>query len=111
VRGQVGDGDVLLEAVALAVQIALGEAGEVENRLAQGLGGDGAGVDGDPTDHVGAVDDGDPAAELGRRDGSLLAARAGSYDKHVEVGHPGESVSPRPPPGRVNRQRLASAWA
>ena len=100
--GQVGDGDVFLEPVALAVQIPLGETGEIEHRLAQRLGGDGAGVDGDPTDHVGTVDDGDPAAELGRGDGGLLAARAGSDDKHVEVGHPPESVSPKPSPERVN---------
>jgi hypothetical protein len=73
--GQVGDGDVLLQPVALPVQIALGETGEVEHRLAQRLGGNGAGVDGDPADHVGAVDDGHSAAQLGRGDGGLLATR------------------------------------
>ena len=58
--GQVGDGDVVLDPVALAVQLALAEAGEVEHRLAQGLGRDGAGVDADPADHVAALDDGRP---------------------------------------------------
>jgi hypothetical protein len=64
-------------------------------------------VDGDPADHVGAVDDGDPAAELGRGYGGLLATRAGSDDKHVEVGHPPESVSPKASSERVNRQASA----
>ena len=89
--GQVGDGDVLLDPVTLPVQLALGEAGEIEHRLAQRLGGDGAGVDADPADHVAAVDDGHPAAELGRGDGGLLAAGTGSDDEHVEVGHPPQS--------------------
>ena len=42
---EVGDGDVLLDAIALAEQPAVAGAGEVQDGLAQGLGGDRAGVD------------------------------------------------------------------
>jgi hypothetical protein len=60
-------------------------------------------VDGDPADHVGAVDDSDPAAELGRAYGGLLAAGAGSDDKHVEVAHAWslavKAALPEDPPG------------
>ncbi len=66
-RGQVGDGDVLLEAVTLAVHIALGEAGGIEDRLAQGLGGDGPGAVEPAQAMFGAVEDGDPAAKLAQR--------------------------------------------
>ena len=49
---QVGDGDVVLDPVVLAVELALVHAGQVEHGLAQGLGRDGAGVDADPADHA-----------------------------------------------------------
>ena len=84
---QVGDGDVLLDPVALAVQLALAQAGQVEHRLAQRLRGDRAGVDADPADHVASLDHGDAAAELGRGDRGLLATGSGPDDEKIEVVH------------------------
>ena len=46
--------DVLLHAVGAAVEAALAPAGEIEHRLAQGLRGDGAGVDRDAADAAAA---------------------------------------------------------
>ena len=87
--GQVGDRDVVLDPVGLAVQLALVEAGQVEHGLAQGLRRDGAGVDADPADHVPALDDGRPVAELGGGDGGLLAGGPGPDDDHVVGVHVG----------------------
>ena len=81
--GQVGDRDVLLDPVGLAVQLALGQAGQVEHRLAQRLGRDGAGVDADAAHHVAAFDDRGPMAQLRRGDRRLLAGRSGTDDDHV----------------------------
>ena len=75
---QVGDGDVLLDPVALAVQLALVQPGQVEHRLAQRLGRDRAGVDADPADHVPRSTMADPAAELGRRRSRPSGRRARS---------------------------------
>jgi hypothetical protein len=86
-RGQVGDGDVVLEPVALAVHLALAQAGEVEDRLPQRLGRDRTGVDADPTEHVLPFDDGNPTAEFRRRDRGLLATRTRTHDEHVEIMH------------------------
>ena len=98
--GQVGDGDLVLEPVALPVHLPLVDAGEVEHRLAQGLGWDRPGVQADPADHVAALHDSHPALELGRGDGRLLPARAGADHQQVEVVHntsvPIESPLPKP---------------
>ena len=69
---QVLDGDVLLDPVVLAVEVAHVHAGQVEDGLAQGLGRDRAGVDADAADHVAALDDRRALAQLGRGDGRLL---------------------------------------
>ena len=53
---QIGDRDLLLDPVARPVQVALLHPGQVEDGLAQGLGGDRAGVDADAADHALAVD-------------------------------------------------------
>src|SRR6185437_12008021 len=95
--GQVGDGDVVLDPVALPVHLALVQAGEVEHGLAQGLGRDRAGVQAHATEHLGALDDRDPFVELGGGDGRLLAAGTGTYDQQVEIVH-GTSVPVRPRP-------------
>ena len=55
---QVLDGDVALDPVARAVQIAHVEAGQVDDGLAQRLGRDGAGVDADAAHHLAALDHG-----------------------------------------------------
>jgi hypothetical protein len=74
--GQVGHRDVLLEAVALPVQLALVEPGQVQHRLAQRLRRNGAGVDAHPADHVPPLHQRDPPAQLGRRDGRPSARPA-----------------------------------
>ena len=71
---QVGRRDLLLDAVAGAIQLALAHAGQVDHRFAQRLGGDGSGVHADAAEHPAALDDGDRLAELCRRDGGLLPA-------------------------------------
>ena len=82
-KGEVGDGDLAVDRVVLAVEAPLPEAGEVQDRLAQRLGRDRAGVEADAADHLLAVDDGDLLAELRRGDRALLAGRAGADDDEV----------------------------
>jgi hypothetical protein len=65
------------------VERALGEL--LEHRLAQRLGRDRAGVDGDAAEALLALGDGHALAELGGLDRRLLAARPGSDDEKVEL--------------------------
>ena len=95
--GQVGDGDLVLDPVALPVHLPLVQAGQVENRLAQGLGRDRARVQAHAADHVLALDDPHSPLELRRGDGSLLAARARADHQHVEVVHMIQCDDRRPP--------------
>ena len=85
--GQVGDGDLVLDPVALPVHLPLVEAGQVEDRLAQRLGRDRARVQAHAADHVLALDDRHPAVELRRGDGGLLAAGPRADHQHVVVVH------------------------
>ena len=85
--GQVGDGDLVLDPVRLAVDLALVDAGEVEDRLAQRLGRDRAGVDADAAEHVRALHHGHPPVQLRGRDGRLLPARPGADHEQVVVMH------------------------
>ena len=86
-RGEVTDRDLVLDAVTAAIEIALTQPGQIENGLTQGLGGDGAGVDAHPTDHVAAIDDPDALAQLCGSDGSLLPTGPGAQDQQVVVIH------------------------
>ena len=86
-REQVGGGDLLLDAVARAVQLALAHAGEVDDGLAQRLRRDGPGVHADPAEHAAAFDDRHRLAELCRRDRGLLAARTRADDDEVVLQH------------------------
>ena len=65
--GQVGDGDLVLDPVALPVHLPLVQAGQVQDRLAQGLGRDRAGVEAHAADHVLALDDRHLPARASRR--------------------------------------------
>jgi len=85
--GQVGDGDLVLDPVALPVHLPLVQTGQVEDRLAQGLGRDRARVQAHTADHVLALDDRHPPLELRRSDGRLLATRPRADHQHVEVVH------------------------
>ncbi len=82
---QVGDRDLGLDPVAGAVHVALGEAGQVEHRLAQRLRRDRAGVDADPAHHGVPLGHGDPLAQLRRRDRGLLPARSRADHQQVVV--------------------------
>ena len=84
---QVGGGDLLLDAVAGAVELTLAHAGEVDDRLAQRLGRDGPGVDADAAEHPAPLDDRHRLAELGRRDGGLLTAGTRTDDDEVVFLH------------------------
>src|SRR5690606_13718090 len=95
-RQQVGDRDVALDPVARAVQVALGEPGEVEDRLPQRLGRDRAGVDADAAHHAPAFRHADALAQLRGRDRGLLPARAGSDDEQVVVVHATPPQAPTP---------------
>ena len=82
-RQQVGRCDLVLDPIARAVELALVHPGQVQNRLAQRLRRDGAGIDADAAEHRPLLDDRDRFAQLGRRDRGLLAARARADDDHV----------------------------
>ena len=85
--GQVLDGDALLDGVGLAVDPAVLEAGEVEDGLAQRLGGDGAGVDRDAADDLASLDDADALADLGGLDRGPLAGGPAADDAQVVAVH------------------------
>ncbi len=86
-REQIGGGDLLLDAVARAVQLALAHAGEVDDGLAQRLRRDGPGVHADTAEHAAAFDDRHRLAELCRRDRGLLATRTRTDDDEVVLQH------------------------
>ena len=73
---QIRGGDLVLDAVAGAVELALIHAGQVEHGLAQRLGRDGAGVDAHAAEHRTLFDDRDRFTQLGCGDRGFLAARA-----------------------------------
>ncbi|MCO5546658.1 hypothetical protein L7F22_000092 [Adiantum nelumboides] len=84
-RQQVSYGDLGLDPVAGPVHLPLGEPGQVEDGLAQGLRRDRAGVDADPAHHVAAVGHRHPLPELRRRDRGLLPTRPGADHHQVVV--------------------------
>ena len=83
-RAQVLHRDVGLDAVALAVDRALAEAGQVQHGLAQRLRGDRPAEDAAPAELL-ALDDRGAAAELRGLDRGLLARRPGADREEVEV--------------------------
>ena len=84
---QVVDGDRLLDAVGMAVEPALLEAGEVQHGLAQRLRRDGARVDADAAHAGQALYDGGAAAELGGLDGGVMPRRAAAEDDELILVH------------------------
>jgi hypothetical protein len=84
---QVGGSDLLLDAVARPVQLALAHACEVDDGLAKRLGGNRSGVHANPAEHPAALDDRHSLAELCRRDRGLLAARTRTDDDEVVLHH------------------------
>lgn len=86
-EGEILDGDVGFHPVAGAVQIALSEAGQIQDGFAQGFAGNGAGIDADPADHLLALDDPDFLSELGGLYGGFLPGRPCADDQEVVVSH------------------------
>ncbi len=84
---QILQADVLLDAIARAVEAALAEAREIENGLSHGFARDRARVDADPSDDLLAFDDADFFADFGCLDGRPLAGGAGTDHEHVIMGH------------------------
>ena len=85
-RHQVVGLDVLLDPVGAAVEAALAPAGEVQHRLAQGLGRDGAGMDRDAADPPALLDHQHRLAELGGLDGGAPPGGAAADDDEVVPG-------------------------
>src|SRR6476646_11568142 len=86
-EGEVLDRDVGFHTIAGAVEIALSEAGQVEDGLAQGFAGNGAGMDANAADHLLPLDDADVFSELGGLNGGLLTGRPRANDQKVVVPH------------------------
>ena len=86
---QVVDGDVLLDGIRRAVDAADLVAGEVDDGFAEGLAGDGAGVDACAADGGAAFGDGDAFVQAAGLDGGADAAGAGTNHEEVivEGGH------------------------
>jgi hypothetical protein len=85
--GEIFEGNVFLDAVTGAIEIALAEAGQEQHRFAQGFTRDGAAVDADAAGNFFPLNDADPFADLGRLNGGFLSGRAGTDDQHVIMGH------------------------
>src|SRR5581483_9799938 len=76
-----------------------GDAGQMKNRFAQGLAGNGAGVDGCATKHVVLLDNDDALTKLGGLNSRLLARGAGPDDGTIKMSH-----GFRPTPKRFGRR-------
>jgi hypothetical protein len=85
-KGEVGERDGVLQRVVLPIERALLESAQVENRLAQRLRRDGAGMETRAPDARLAVDHRHALAELGGGDGALLSGGAGTDDDEIEGG-------------------------
>ena len=94
-EGQVGHGDLFLDPVVDAVDGAVVVAGEVQNGLAHGLGGDGAGVDADAANDGAGLDHGHALVHLGGGHGGPLPGGSGADDDQVILDGAHEGVSPR----------------
>jgi len=86
-KGEIFDRDRFFKAIFGSVQGALAKSRELQDRFAEGLARDGAGVGTDAADDFFAFDDADFFAELGGLDRSLLAGRPGPYDEKIVLSH------------------------
>src|SRR5882724_8896740 len=81
---EVVDGEIFLERIVNAIEAALLESGKVEGGFAQGLAGNGAGVDATAAHVFGALDDGDALAEIRGLGAALLTSRPAADHDEVE---------------------------
>ena len=82
-EGQVRHGDLFLHPVVHAIDGAVVVAGQVQHRLAHGLGGNGAGVDAHAANHLPGLDHSHAFAHLGRGHGGSLPRRPGTDNDEV----------------------------
>jgi len=80
---QIIHGDLVLDRIAIAIDSPLAQAGQVQNGLADRFGGNGAGVDADAADPVGAIDQGHALAMLGGIQRRLLPGRTGADNNEI----------------------------
>src|SRR5260370_6659774 len=85
VMHEIVDSQILLKRVVDSVETALLEAGKVERGFAEGLAGNGAGIDATSAHMFGALDDGDAFAEIGGLGGAFFTSRAAADDDQIET--------------------------
>src|SRR6266849_7009312 len=72
---EIVDGEILLQRVIDAIESALLKSGKIEGGFAEGLAGDGAGVDATATHVLSALDDGNALPKVGSLCAALFAGR------------------------------------
>ena len=86
-KDQIRHGDLIFHAVVDAVDILVAVAGQMQDRLAHGLGGDGSGVDAGAAYHLALFDDRDAPAAFRGLDRRPLSRRTRAEDDHVKGLH------------------------
>ncbi len=86
-EGEVGHADMFLHAVIGAINALVLVAGEMKDGFANGLAGDGAGIDGGAADNFESLDKGGAFAEFGGLNGGALAGRPGTNDDEIVLLH------------------------
>src|SRR6266849_2816098 len=81
---EIVDGEIFFERIVDAVEAALLEPGKIESGFAQGLTGNGAGVDATSAHVLGAFDDGDALAEVRGLSAALFTGRPAADHDQVE---------------------------
>ena len=76
---------VFLERIRFSVNGPLPVTRQIEEGLAEGLGGDGSRVHADPAHHLAPVADPDSPSQLGRLDGGSLTCGSGADDEQVQI--------------------------
>src|SRR5258708_24565231 len=84
VMHEIVDGKIFLERVVDTVETALLEAGKVECRFAEGLAGNGTGIDATAAHMFGALDDGNAFAEIGGLGAAFFTGGAAADDELIE---------------------------
>src|SRR5712664_444268 len=82
---EIVDGKIFLERIVDSVETALLEAGKVERGFAEGLAGNGAGIDATAAHMLGALDDGNAFAEIGGLGTTLFTSRAAADHDQIET--------------------------
>src|SRR6266566_8763216 len=84
VMHEIVNGKILLEGVVDSVEAALLETGKVESGFAQGLAGNGSGIDATAAHMLDALDDGNAFAEIGGLGGALFTGGAEANHDEIE---------------------------